>query len=54
MANRRDGKGRTLRKGKHYRKIDGRYSYIYRAPFGKQHTIYANNLVELRRREEEL
>ena len=54
MANRRDGKGRTLRKGEHYRKTDGRYSYIYRDPFGKQHTIYSHNLVQLRQREEEL
>ena len=28
MACRKDGKGRVLRKGEHYRKTDGRYSYI--------------------------
>ncbi|MEF9840398.1 MAG: integrase DNA-binding domain-containing protein, partial [Lachnospiraceae bacterium] len=27
MACRKDGKGRVLRKGEHYRKADGRYSY---------------------------
>ena len=41
MACRKDGKGRVLRKGEHYRKTDGRYSYIYTDPLGKQHTIYA-------------
>ena len=54
MANRKDGKGRTLRKGEYYRKKDKRYSYIYRDPLGKQHTVYARSLVELRKMEEEL
>ena len=35
MACRKDGKGRVLRKGEHYRKTDGRYSYIYTDPLGK-------------------
>lgn len=42
MACRKDGKGRVLRKGEHYRKSDGRYSYIYTDPLGKQRTIYAS------------
>ncbi len=54
MACRKDGKGRVLRKGEHYRKTDGRYSYIYTDPLGKQHTIYANSLVTLRQKEESL
>ena len=51
---RKDGKGRVLRKGEHYRKSDGRYSYIYTDPLGKQRTIYAKSLVTLRQKEEEL
>lgn len=54
MACRKDGKGRALRKGEHYRKTDGRYSYIYTDPLGKQHTIYAKSLVTLRQKEESL
>lgn len=54
MACRKDGKGRVLRKGEHYRKVDGRYSYIYTDPLGKQRTIYANSLVTLRQKEEAL
>ena len=54
MACRKDGKGRVLRKGEHYRKVDGRYSYIYTDPLGKKRTVYANSLVTLRRMEEKL
>jgi len=54
MACRKDGKGRVLRKGEHYRKTDGRYSYIYTDPLGKQRTIYANSLTTLRKKEESL
>ena len=54
MACRKDGNGRVLRKGEHYRKTDGRYSYIYTDPLGKQHTIYAKSLVTLRQKEESL
>lgn len=54
MACRRDGKGRVLRHGEHYRKTDKRYSYIYTDPFGKQHTIYSRTLEDLRRKEQEL
>ena len=41
-------------KGEHYRKTDGRYSYIYTDPLGKQRTIYAKSLVTLRQKEDEL
>jgi len=54
MACRKDGKGRVLRKGEHYRKADGRYSYIYTDPLGKKRTIYTNSLVILRQKEESL
>lgn len=54
MACRKDGKGRVLRKGEHYRKVDGRYSYTYTDPLGKARAIYAHSLTELREREEEL
>jgi len=54
MACRKDGKGRVLRKGEHYRKTDGRYSYIYTDPLGKQRVIYAKSLVTLRKKEESL
>ena len=54
MACRKDGKGRVLRKGEHYRKTDGRYSYIYTDPLGKKRTIYSNSLVTLRQKEEAL
>ena len=47
MACRKDGKGRVLRKGEHYRKTDGRYSYMYTDPLGKKRTIYAKSLVTL-------
>lgn len=54
MACRKDGKGRVLRKGEHYRKTDGRYSYIYTDLLGKQRMIYAKSLVTLRQKEESL
>ena len=54
MACRKDGKGRVLRKGEHYRKTDGRYSYIYTDPLGKQRMVYAKSLVSLREKEESL
>ena len=43
MACRKDGKGRVLRKGEHYRKTHGRYSYIYTHPLGNKRTIYAKS-----------
>ena len=54
VQSRKDSKGRVLRKGEHYRKTDNRYSYIYRDPLGKQHTIYAKSLLKLRELEEDL
>ena len=54
MASGKDGKGRVLRKVEHYRKADGRYSYIYTDPLGKKRTIYAKSLVTLRQKEDEL
>ena len=54
LATRKDGKGRALRKGEHYRKSDGRYSYSYNDVFGNRKFIYSNNLAKLREREEQL
>ncbi len=54
MACRKDGKGRALRKGEHYRKVDGRYSYLYTDPLGKRRAVYAHTLSELREKEDEL
>ena len=54
MAARKDGKGRALRKGEHYRKSDGRYSYSYFDPMGKRRFIYSTDLQKLRVREEQL
>ena len=53
MAARKDGKGRALRKGEHYRS-DGRNAYEYKDPYGKRKFIYATNLSKLREREEQL
>lgn len=39
---------------KHYRKTDGRYSYIYTDPLGIKRTIYAKSLAVLREKEETL
>lgn len=54
MATRKDGKGRALKKGEHYRKSDGRYSYSYVDVFGNRKFIYSNNLTKLREREKQL
>ena len=53
MANRKDPRGRTLKSGEVYRK-DGRYVYTYTNPLGQRKYIYANDLVSLRRKEQEL
>ncbi len=54
MAARKDSKGRALRKGEIYRSSDDRYAYGYIDPFGKRRFIYANDLKQLREREEKL
>ncbi len=54
MACRKDGKGRVLRRGEHYRKSDSRYAYSYTDPLGKRRTIYAKTLEKLREQEEQL
>ena len=50
---RKDSKGRILRKGEGQRK-DKRYIYQYTDPNGKRHVLYANDLPELRAKEDEL
>ena len=58
MANksksRKDPFGRVLRRGEGYRKDRQLYIYQYRDPFGKEHTIYANNIKALREKEDAL
>ena len=51
---RRDGKGRTLRKGESRRKSDGLYIYAYMDPTGKRKYVYASDLMKLREKEEEI
>ena len=55
MAKRRkDHKGRVLRDGESYRKIDGRYMYRYISSDGKRHTIYDRDLNSLREKEKRI
>lgn len=49
---RKDLRGRALKPGEIQRKDDKRYVYTYTDPFGKRKYIYANDLAELRRREQ--
>lgn len=49
MASRKDGKGRVLRKGEHYRRIDGRYSYIYRDPMENKEQYMRSHLLNSER-----
>ena len=54
MANRKDSKKRALRRGEIERR-DGRYMYRYHDPkTGKQKSIYARDLPELRKKEKAL
>ena len=53
MAGRKDSRGRVLKQGECQRK-DGRYSYAYTDPCGKRRYIYANDLMKLRSREQQL
>ena len=54
MASRKDQKGRVLRKGEHYRKSDGLYSYSYVDIFGKRRVVYAKDILKLREKEEKI
>lgn len=51
---RKDSKGRVLRKGEGQRADTKRYYYSYTSRDGKRHVIYANTLMDLRQREQEL
>lgn len=53
MSNRKDQKGRILKKGESQRK-DGRYQYRYTDKKGKRHTVYAGDLRQLRQKEAEI
>lgn len=51
---RKDHKGRVLQKGESWRATDSRYVYKYKDPFGKVRSIYAEDLRELRKKEDKL
>jgi integrase len=51
---RKDLRGRALRQGEIQRKDDHRYMYSYTDPLGRRKFIYANDLTELREKEEKL
>lgn len=51
--NRKDSKGRVLRKGE-YERVDGRYYYVYIDITGKRSYVYANNLQKLRKLKQEV
>jgi len=53
-AKRTDNKGRVLRVGEQQRSEDGRYLFRYSDLGGKKRTVYANTLVELREKEEQI
>lgn len=51
---RKDLKGRALWKGECQRASDRRYVYTYTDTYGKRKSIYANDLTELRKKEQKL
>ena len=51
---RKDLRGRALKKGEVQRKSDHRYMYTYTDPLGRRKFIYANDLTELREKEQKL
>ena len=51
---RKDLRGRSLRKGDVQRASDKRYMYTYTDPLGRRKFIYANDLTQLREKEEKL
>ena len=51
---RKDARGRALRKGEIQRKSDLKYIYTYTDPLGRRRYIYANDLTEIREKEDKL
>lgn len=51
---RKDLRERSLRKGEVQRASDKRYMYTYTDPLGRRKFIYANDLTQLREKEEKL
>ena len=51
---RKDNKGRVLRKGESFRSTDNRYTYTYTDSKGNRKFIYANDLMKLREKEDDL
>lgn len=52
-SRRRDSKGRVLKTGE-YQRANGSYEYRWTDKLGGRHNIYAKNIPELRRKEEEI
>lgn len=50
----KDLRGNKLNPGEHQRKSDKRFVYTYRDTMGNRKCIYANDIVELRRKEDKL
>ena len=53
-SSRKDNKGRVLRQGECQRSQDNRYVYTYTDPYGRRKYIYAKDLMELRKKEDQL
>lgn len=51
---RKDIRGRALKPGEIQRKDDLRYMYTFTDPLGRRKYIYANDLIELREKEQKL
>ncbi len=51
---RKDPKGRVLRSGEGFRKDKNLYIFQYRDGAGRPHTIYAGNIMDLRKKEDEI
>lgn len=54
ISQRKDNKGRVLRKGESQRKSDGMYIYTYRDSFKRRKYIYSKDLMTLREREKKI
>ena len=51
---RKDPRGRILRKGEGFRPDKNTYIFQYMDPLGRHHTIYAKDIVELRKKEDSM
>lgn len=51
---RKDPRGRILRKGEGFRPDKKTYIFQYTDPLGRPHTVYAKDIVELRKKEDSM